>query len=92
VELIEKEIDEYKRNALKSELRSVEKAKKLLINFLRSLQGEPSSCERAEGRNPEHGETKNVSQVAWQVLKVALLFPILGKVLPRDLYPLKKIG
>ena len=28
---------------------------------------------------------------AWQVLKVALLFPILGRVLPRDLSPLKPI-
>jgi hypothetical protein len=29
--------------------------------------------------------------VAWQVLRVALLLPILGKVLPRDLSPLKPI-
>ncbi len=28
---------------------------------------------------------------SWQVLKVALLFPILGKVLPRDPSPLKPI-
>jgi IS605 OrfB family transposase len=91
MELIEKESNEYKRNALKSELKNVENAKKLLINFLQSLQGEPSSCEGAEGRNPKQGETNKVSQVAWQVLKVALLFPILGKVLPRDLSPLKPI-
>jgi transposase, IS605 OrfB family, central region len=91
VELIEKESNEYKRNALKSELKNVENAKKLLINFLQSLQGKPSSCKGAEGRNPEQGETKKVSQVAWQVLRVALLFPILGKVLPRDLSPLKPI-
>jgi hypothetical protein len=31
------------------------------------------------------------SNRAWQVLKVALLFPILGKVLPRDLSPLRSI-
>jgi cell division ATPase FtsA len=91
MELIEKESNEYKRNTLKSELKNVENAKKLLINFLQSLQGEPSSCEGAEGRNPKQGETNKVSQVAWQVLKVALLFPILGKVLPRDLSPLKPI-
>jgi len=90
-ELIEKESNEYKRNALKSELRSVENSKKLLINLIQSLQSEPSSCEGANGRNPEQGETKKVSQVAWQVLKVALLFPILGKVLPRDLSPLKPV-
>jgi IS605 OrfB family transposase len=80
-ELLEKETNEYKRNALESELRSVESARKLLTNFIQSLQSEPSSCEGANGRNPE----------AWQVLKVALLFPILGKVLPRDLSPLKPV-
>ena len=79
-ELIEKESNEYKKNALKSELRNVEKAKELLANFIQSLQSEPSGCEGANGRNP-----------AWQVLKVALLFPILGKVLPRDLSPLKPV-
>jgi len=90
-ELIEKESNEYKRNALKSELRSVENAKKLLTNLIQSLQSESSSCEGAYGRNPKQGETKKVSQVAWQVLKVALLFPILGKVLPRALSPLKPV-
>ena len=64
---------------------------KLLINLIQSLQSEPSSCEGAYGRNPEQGETKKVSQIAWQVLKVALLFPILGRVLPRDFSPLKPI-
>jgi hypothetical protein len=90
-ELIEKESNEYKRNALKSELRNVEKAKELLANFIQSLQSESSSCEGANGRNPEQGETKKVSQSAWQVLKVALLFPILGRILPRDLSPLKPV-
>jgi hypothetical protein len=79
-ELLGKESNEYKRNALKSELRSVENSKKLLTNLLQSLQGEPSGCEGANGRNP-----------AWQVLRVALLFPILGRVLPRDLSPLKPV-
>jgi hypothetical protein len=32
-ELVEKETNEYKRNALESELRSVENAKKLLTNL-----------------------------------------------------------
>jgi hypothetical protein len=70
---------------------NVKSAKKLLINLIQSLQSEPSSCEGADGRNPEQGETKKVSQVAWQVLKVAVLLPILGKVLPRNLSPLKPI-
>jgi hypothetical protein len=90
-ELIEKESNEHKRNALKSELRNVENSKRLLTNFIQSLQSEPSSCEGANGRNPEQGGTKKVSQVAWQVLKVALLFPILGRILPRDLSPLKPV-
>jgi cell division ATPase FtsA len=90
-ELVEKESNEYKRNALKSELRNVQDEKNLLANLVRSLQSEPSSCEGANGRNSKQGETKKVSQSAWQVLKVALLFPILGKVLPRDLSPLKPV-
>jgi hypothetical protein len=90
-ELLEKETNQYKRNALESELRSVENSKKLLTNLLQSLQSEPSSCKGANGRNPEQGRGSKVSSVVWQVLKVALLFPILGKVLPRDLSPLKPV-
>jgi len=91
-ELLEKESNEYKRNALKSELKNVEYAKKLMVNLIQSLQSEPSSCEGANGRNPEQGRVaKTTLQSAWQVLKVALLFPILGKVLPRDLSPLKPV-
>jgi IS605 OrfB family transposase len=90
-ELIERESNEYKRNALESELKNVENGKNLLVNLLQSLQSESSSCEGADGRNSEQGETKKVSQSAWRVLKVALLFPILGRVLPRDLSPLKPV-
>jgi len=91
-ELIEKESNEYKRNALESELKVVENAKNLLVNLIQSLQSEPSSCEGANGRNPEQGRVaKTTLQSAWQVLKVALLFPILGRVLPRDLSPLKPV-
>jgi IS605 OrfB family transposase len=91
-ELIEKETNQYERNALESELKNVQNAKELLTNLLQSLQSEPSSCEGADGRNPERGRVaKTTLQSAWQVLKVALLFPILGKVLPRDLSPLKPI-
>jgi len=91
-ELIEKETNEYKKNALKSELRNVQNSKKLLVNLVQSLQSESISCEGANGRNPEQGRVaKTTLQSAWQVLKVALLFPILGKVLPRDLSPLKPV-
>jgi hypothetical protein len=90
-ELLEKETNEYKRNALKSELKSVEDARKLLVNLIQSLQSEPSGCEGANGRNPEQGRGDKASSVVWQVLKVALLFLILGRVLPRDLSPLKPV-
>jgi hypothetical protein len=91
-ELIEKETNQYKRNALESELRNVEYAKKLIVNLIQSLQSEPSFCEGAYGRNPKQGRVaKTTLQSAWQVLKVALLFPILGRILPRDLSPLKPV-
>jgi len=91
IELIEKESNEYKRNALKSELRSVENAEELLTNLIQSLQSESGSCEGAYGRNPEQGRGSKASSVAWQVLRVALVFPILGRILPRDLSPLKPV-
>jgi len=90
-ELLEEETNQYKRNALKSELKNVQNAKKLLTHLVQSLQSEPSGCEGAYGRNPEQGRGSKASSSAWQVLKVALLFPILGKVLPRDLSPLKPV-
>ncbi|MFZ8863801.1 MAG: DUF2192 domain-containing protein [Thermocrinis sp.] len=89
-ELVEKETNQYKGNALKRELKKVENAKKLLTNLIQSLQGEPSGCEGAYGGDPEQERGNLASFVAWQVLRVALLFPILGKVLPRDLSPLWK--
>jgi len=90
-ELLGKETNEYKRNALESELKNVQNAKKVLTHLVQSLQSESSGCEGANGRNPKQGGTKKVSQSAWQVLRVALLFPILGRILPRDLSPLKPI-
>jgi hypothetical protein len=41
--------------------------------------------------NYKRGETKKVSKVAGQFLKVALIFSILEKILPRNLYILKSI-
>jgi IS605 OrfB family transposase len=90
-ELIEKESNEYKRNALESELKNVQNGKNLLVSLVQSLQSESSSCEGANGRNPEQGRGSKTSSSAWLVLRVALLFPILGRVLPRDLSPLKPV-
>ncbi len=91
-ELLGKEGNQYKRNALEIEAKTVENVRKLLTNLVQSLQSESSGCEGAEGRNPERGRVaKTTLQSAWRVLRVALLFPILGKVLPRDLSPLKPV-
>jgi hypothetical protein len=90
-ELLEKETNQYKRTALESEAKIVEKARKLLTNLVQSLQSEPSGCEGADGRNSEQGRGSKASSSAWRVLRVALLFPILGKVLSRDLSPLKPV-
>jgi IS605 OrfB family transposase len=90
-ELVEKEGNQYKRNALESEAKTVKNAKELLTHLVQSLQGKSSSCEGAYGRNPKQGRGSIASSSAWQVLRVALLFPILGKVLPRDLSPLKPV-
>jgi len=45
----------------------------------------------ANGRNPEDGKDFKILAIIQQVLKVVFLFPILGKVLPRDLSPLKPV-
>jgi len=84
-EQLKKETNQYKRNAINSELKQVQKAKNLLLEKLKSLQGEPSWEKEADGRN------SNSHQKAWQVLKVAFLFPVLGKVMSRDLSPLKPV-
>jgi len=62
----------------------------LLLARLESLQSEPGSCKGANGRNPKQGLVKT-SQRAWQVLRVALLFPILEKSFIRDFSPLKPL-
>jgi hypothetical protein len=43
------------------------------------------------GRNPEDEKDFKILAIVQQVLKVALLFPILGRVLPRDLSTLKPV-
>jgi len=91
-EQLKKETNQYKKNAINSELKEVQKAKAVLFRRLQSLQSEPSSCEGANGRNSEQGEVaKTTSQSAWQVLKVALVLPLLGKFFVRDFSPLKLI-
>jgi len=74
-EKLKKETNQYKQNAIKSELRKVQKEKSLLLARLESLQSESSSCEGAKGRNPKQVKS------AWQVLRS----------FARDLSPLKPL-
>ncbi len=59
-EKLKKETNQYKKNAIKSELKIIQSAKK--VSEEESLQSEPRSCEGTYGRNPKQGETKKVSQ------------------------------
>ena len=89
-EQLKKETNQYKRNAINSELKVIQKAKDMLLERLKSLQSESSSCEGANGRNSEQGLGKT-SQSAWQVLRVAFVLPILGEVFVRDFSSLKPV-
>ena len=55
-ELLEEETNQYKRNALKSELKNVQNAKKLLTNLIQSLQSESSGCEGANWKESRVGK------------------------------------
>jgi hypothetical protein len=58
---------------------------------MQSFQSLLDACCGTNGRNPEDGKDFKILAIVQQVLKVALLFPILGKVLPRNLSPLKPV-
>jgi len=58
------------------------------VQSLQSLLG--ARC-GTNGRNPEDGKDFKILAIVQQVLKVALLFPILGRILPRNLSPLKPL-
>jgi len=83
-EQLKRETNQYKRNAINSELKQVQKAKDLLLEKLKSLQGEPSWEKEADGRN------SNSYQSAWQVLRVAFVLPLLGKFFVRDFSDMAK--
>ena len=57
----------------------------MYVKELKSLQDEPSWEKKANGRN------SNSHQKAWQVLKSALVLPLLGEFFVRDFSPLKPV-
>jgi len=89
-EKLKKGSNQYKQKAIRSELKRVQTEKEMLFRRLQSLQSEPSSCKGADGRNPKQGLVK-ASQSAWQVLRVALVLPLLERPFVRDFSPLKSI-
>ncbi len=67
--------------------------KKGLIFSIRTLSfsSEPQSQEPVNQRKEQVRGYKKGSYKLWQVVKVAVTIPVLGKFLPRDLSPLKPI-
>jgi IS605 OrfB family transposase len=80
-ESIKQEKNKYKQKPLKQELRKIIGD----IKSIQSFQSEPSFCKGANGRNLEQ------TNKAWQVLRVALVIPILGKPFNREYSSLKTI-
>ena len=84
-EKLEKETNQYKQNAIKSELKEVSQAKVMILRRFQSLQSEPGRGKGADGRNSDSRYD------VWRVLKVAFLFPVLGGSFTRDFSPLKRM-
>ena len=80
-EKIKQEKDKYKQNPLKQELNRILND----VKKLESFQSESSFCKGANGRNLEQ------TNKAWQVLRVALVIPVLGKVFTRNFSSLKTL-
>jgi transposase, IS605 OrfB family, central region len=80
-ESINQEKNKYKQKPLKQELRKIIGD----IKSIQSFQSESSFCKGANGRNLEQ------TNKAWQVLRVALVIPILGKPFNREYSSLKTI-
>jgi IS605 OrfB family transposase len=88
---LKEEKNKYKGNAIKGELSKLNKEIKLLRKELESADGEPKTQQPVNQRKEQvRGEAKT-SYKLWQVLRVALTLPILGRSFVRDFSPLKSI-
>ncbi len=88
---LKKETNIYKRKAIKQELSKLNKDIELLYKHLQSLESEPSAQEQVnQWKEPVRGVLQG-TQKAWQVLKVAVTVPILGKSFVRDFSPLRPV-
>jgi hypothetical protein len=70
---------------------AIQKNKAIAIENLKKLKKGKRGDGKAKLRKRLYQVAKTTLQSAWQVLRVALLFPILGRIPPRDLSPLKPV-
>jgi IS605 OrfB family transposase len=80
-EKLNQEKNIYNKDPIKKFLKEIEKD----IKTIQSLQSEPSFCKGADGRNSLQ------IKKTWQVLRVALVFPVLEKYFVRDYSSLKSL-
>jgi len=86
-ERLNTEKNSYKKKPLKRKINDLNKQIKLLRSLNSELQAQQPVNQRKE---QVRGYTKS-SYKLWQVVKVALTIPVLGKSVSRDLSPLKPI-
>jgi IS605 OrfB family transposase len=88
---LKEETNIYKRKAVKQELSTLNKDIELLYKHLQSLESEPSTQEPVNRGKEQVRGVLYGTQKAWQVLKVALVFPILERSFNRDFSPLRAL-
>ncbi|WP_245596364.1 IS200/IS605 family accessory protein TnpB-related protein [Sulfurihydrogenibium subterraneum] len=86
-ERLKEEKNQYKKKPLKSKIDELNKQ----LKIIQSLYSEPQTQEFVNLRKEQMRGLYWASYKLWQVVKVALAIPILGKSLNRDLSPLKPI-
>ncbi|WP_457635904.1 IS200/IS605 family accessory protein TnpB-related protein [Persephonella sp.] len=86
-ERLNTEKNSYKKKPLKRKLQELSKQ----IKTLQSLNSEPQTQEPVNQRKEQVRGYSRSSYKLWQVVKVALTIPVLGKSVVRDLSPLKSM-
>jgi IS605 OrfB family transposase len=86
---LKEETNIYKRKAIKQELSKLNKDIELLYKHLQSLESEPKTQESVNRRKEHLRASAYAGVKLWQVLKVALGIPVLGKSFVRDFSPLR---
>ncbi len=86
-EKLKEERNKYKQRPLRRRIKQLNKD----IKLLKSLSSKPQTQEPENQRKEQVRDWQYVSYKLWQVAKVALTIPVLGRSLPRDLSPLKPL-